>query len=438
MNPEISIKPETPLFDKPFEVVISGINPNSIIRVDCFLKNEIGDPWYQSFATYKANDAGVVSIATDAPITGTYSGVEAMGLMWSMQPYDKTINHLSIDGNENEVCFRVSINENVILEKSIVREFSAPDIEKRIIQEEGLVGAFCYPKGKTNLPGIITISGSGGGFATVMAEILASNGYAVFALGYFGREGLPQNLENIDLEYFHKAIQWLKRQPQVNENNIILRGPSRGGELVLLLAATFPDDINGVIAIAPSSVLIGGFPYPNRPAWNYKNTPLGPYLGGLCSDELSLTEADDLKKSVKMKLIPYHEGTFEDPYVINDLFLGRIKKYKDNLEEMTIPVENIRCPILLISGEKDLVHPATYHCNRIMERLDKKQSSIERKYLNFPDAGHNFRTPFEPKIDFPSSFGDFIAWSGGTLEGNAKASIIAWKEMLNFINKLSV
>lgn len=436
MNTAISIKPENPLFDKPFEVVISGVKANTTIRVDCLLKND-EQPWYLSFATYMANKDGVVNIAKDAPMIGTYSGVDAMGLLWSMQPYDKTINHLSVNGNENEVCFMVSINDDVILQKSIIRSFSSPDIEKKIIQEKGLIGAFCYPKGKTNLPGIMTVSGSGGGFATVMAEILASNGYAVLALGYFGKGGLPQNLENIDLEYFYKAIQWLKRQPEVNKNNIILRGPSRGGELVLLLAATFPNEINGVIAIAPSSVLIGGFPYPNRPAWGYKNVPFTPYLGGLFNDDPNLTEADDLRNSVKMKLIAYHEGTFEDPYVINDLFLGRIQKYQNTLEEMTIPVEKIRCPMLLISGEKDLVHPATYHCNRIMERLDKMQSPIERKHLYFRDAGHNFRTPYEPKIDLPSSFGDFIAWSGGTLEGNAKAGIAAWEEMLNFINKLS-
>lgn len=436
IEPEISIKPEKPLFDKPFEVVISNLNPGAIVRVDCQSKDDQNNLWYSSFATYKANDKGVVNIAKDAPITGTYSGVEAMGLVWSMLPADKTEKHASMNGNENELHLMVSINDTVILEKNVIRNFESPDLETKFIQEEGLVGVFCYPKDKTNLPGIITVSGSGGGVSIAMAKILASNGYAVLGLGYFGKEGLPKNLENISLEYFYTGIQWLKRQPQVNRNNIILRGPSRGGELVLLLASTFPEEINGVVSIVPSSVLIGGFPYPNRPAWQYKNLPLQPFLAGLSNDDPNLTEAEDLSKAGIMGLIPYHEGTFEDPYVINDLFLGRIKKYQDVLDDMTISVEKIRCPILLISGENDLVHPSTFHCKRIMERLDKKRSSVERKHLHFPNAGHGLRTPYEPKIDIPGNFGDFWAWSGGTLESNARAGIIAWQETLNFINKL--
>src|SRR3990167_10069356 len=159
-----------------------------------------------------------------------------MGLFWSMLPVDKTEAFDSIKGNELDVFLSVSLEDKIIAKKTIHRFFAAPDIETRQIREKGIVGVMCYPKNSSNLPAIITLSGSGGGMSTDIAQLLASYGYAVLALGYFGVEGRPEKLENIHLEYFQKAIRWFKEQSQVNEKKVALRGASYGGGLVLLLA----------------------------------------------------------------------------------------------------------------------------------------------------------------------------------------------------------
>src|SRR4029453_14100268 len=57
---------------------------------------------------------------------------------------------------------------------------------------------------------------------------LASHGYVVLALAYFNAEGLPPLLQNIPLEYFATAVDWLKSQASVDPGRIGVFGPSRG------------------------------------------------------------------------------------------------------------------------------------------------------------------------------------------------------------------
>ncbi len=131
---------------------------------------------------------------------------------------------------------------------------------------------------------------------------------------------LPPNLEHIEINYFESAIQWLQLHSDVKKEGIVIIGQSRGGELALILG-TLLKQIKAIVAYAPSSIITGGFPYPNQPAWKYKNHVLTPYLGALSGNEPKLTEVGDLIQSTDKKLIPAHANTEQDPFVIADLFL---------------------------------------------------------------------------------------------------------------------
>ncbi len=434
MNAKITVMPEKSLFTDPVKIIISELPKNTSVTLNAILKNENNLPWFLSKAVFETNNDGIIDLSKQAPISGSYRGVDAMGLFYSMLPVDKTENFYSANGNETQVFLSVEFENKIIAEKIIERYFARPDIETREIREQGVVGIFCYPKNSDHLSGIITVSGSGGGMSMEIAQLLASQGYAVLALGYFGAEGLPEKLESIHLEYFQNAIGWFKSQKQVDKNKVALRGASYGGELVLLLASTFPEEINAVVAISPPSMIFGGFPHSNKPKWIYKNSPITPFIGGFSDDDINLTEADDLSNLTTNGTIPFHAGTFEDPYVITPLFLKRIEKNKSLLDKLAIPVEKIQCPLLIITGEDDQVHPATMHGNLIMERLEKYKSTIERKHLHYPSAGHSLRTPYEPKIDLPWFVADNVfCYSGGTIEGNYRASVEGWEEMIGFL-----
>src|SRR3990167_4351449 len=195
-------------------------------------------------------------------------------------------------------------------------------------------------------------------------------------------------------------------------------------------------EISAVVAISPPRMIFGGFPHSNKPKWIYKNSPIMPFIGGFSGDDINLTEADDLFKTTENDIIPFHAGTFDDPYVVTPLFLKRIEKNKSLLDALAIQVEKIQCPLLIITGEDDQVHPATMHGNLIMDRLEKYHSTIDRKHIHYSNAGHSLRTPYEPKIDLPWFVADNVfCYSGGTIEGNYRASVHAWKEMMSFFDR---
>ncbi|PIS01365.1 MAG: hypothetical protein COT84_02960 [Chlamydiae bacterium CG10_big_fil_rev_8_21_14_0_10_35_9] len=299
-------------------------------------------------------------------------------------------------------------------------------MNKELVEKEGLKGVLFYPDQIKKPTAIIVLPGSDGGVAEALSEYIASHSYIVLGLGYFGEEGLPSYLENIPLEYFQKAINWLRSRFDPYSLNLL--GYSRGGELALILGSLFPDIIDGIVAFVPCSAACGGFPYPNKPAWTFNNAPISPYLQGVMSSYQDLSEAEDLFLASKEGIIPYHSNSEEDPYDIVDLFMIR---HKNNiLEKAAIPVENISCPILIIAGEQDKIWPSGLYGKLIIDRLHQKKSTIQKELLIYPNAGHGIIAPYEGPVYHP--VGKFWCRLGGTPEGNQEANKKAWKATLDF------
>lgn len=295
-------------------------------------------------------------------------------------------------------------------------------------------GTLFFPQSETGtLHAVVILPGSSGSTPDAMAQHIASYGYLVLALKYFGAEGLPEHLEGISLKYFTDAITWLRREALVKAFSITLLGYSRGGELSLLLASMFPTLIDGIIAYVPSSHVCGGFPHPNRPAWLHHNKSITPFLKGLSNDDLSLTEADDLRLAIEEGKIAFHQNTENDPYSVVDLFLARQQNQKDAAHSL-IPVENISCPLLVVSGQDDKIWPSSLYAKEIAERLDENESTIVRKFLDFPHAGHGIISPYDKPIYH--SVGKFWCALGGTSEGNQLAYESAWHETFAFLDMI--
>lgn len=305
------------------------------------------------------------------------------------------------------------------------------------VKDNGITGALYSPSQVSEkLTGIILLSGSDGGIPGANAipknfiKELVSNGFIVLALAYFGVDDLPSHLENIDLKYFESAIQWLQLHPDVKKVGIVIMGQSRGGELALILG-TVLKQLKAIVAYAPSSMMTGGFPYPNQPAWKYKDHALKPYLGALSGNDSKLTELDDLNKSTHEKLIPIHANTEQDPFIIADLFSAR--NLMENAKLAEIPVEKINCPILLFSGSKDAIWTSTYYCKSIIERLNAYNSPIKCKHVNYEDAGHGLIASYDGPIYHP--VGKFWCKLGGTPEGNKIANQESFKETIKFLSE---
>src|SRR3954471_5539693 len=134
------------------------------------------------------------------------------------------------------------------------------------VDEAGVIGAFTVPDGPGPHPGVVALSGSGGGVPSWWGSLLAPHGIAVLAAAYFGVEALPSALCEIPVETVVAAGEWLRVRPEVRSGPVGLVGGSKGAELALVAAAAFPDLFGPVAAIAPQSVTWFGFDPTGRDA----------------------------------------------------------------------------------------------------------------------------------------------------------------------------
>jgi dienelactone hydrolase len=102
-----------------------------------------------------------------------------------------------------------------------------------------LFGQYFTPPDLGRRPAVIVWGGSEGalGESPAYAALLASHGIPALALAYVDEPGLPCSLTDIPLEYFVKAIHWLRGQSQVDPGRVWILSESRGTEAELLVAA---------------------------------------------------------------------------------------------------------------------------------------------------------------------------------------------------------
>jgi dienelactone hydrolase len=270
-----------------------------------------------------------------------------------------------------------------------------------------LVGELHLPDGAGRAPGLLILGGSEGGHGPAFhfAATFAKQGFASLGLAYFGDPGLPATLENVPLEYFTKAIDWLSTQPGVDPKRIGIFGGSKGGEAALLIAAR-DRRIKAVVAGVPSSV-----------AWQGYNP------ANLTSPGPSWTEGG--------KPIPYA------PYDTAAPFHGLLDLYQRSLAkapaDAAIPVERINGPVLLVSGRDDKLWPSAAMGDAVIARLDKARFRFPHRNLAYDNAGHaGFGEPLAPGTVVPPAM---LAQAGGTAEGNLAMRADAWPKILAFLDE---
>src|SRR6185369_15235912 len=86
------------------------------------------------------------------------------------------------------------------------------------VRSNGVVGTLVVPDSTHVYPGVLRIGGGEGGISVGDAETIASQGYAVLAIAYFGIEGLPGDLQEVPVEYFGKTIDWMKQSSYIDHS----------------------------------------------------------------------------------------------------------------------------------------------------------------------------------------------------------------------------
>ncbi|XP_072485278.1 acyl-coenzyme A thioesterase 1-like isoform X2 [Notamacropus eugenii] len=73
------------LWDEPVAIAVHGLAPAQRVTLRASLRDEKG-ALFQASARYEADAGGQLDLARAPSLGGSYSGVEPMGLFWSMKP----------------------------------------------------------------------------------------------------------------------------------------------------------------------------------------------------------------------------------------------------------------------------------------------------------------------------------------------------------------
>ncbi len=270
----------------------------------------------------------------------------------------------------------------------------------------GMVGAY-FPPPPGHHDMVLVLGGSEGGLrgSQPLARRLAMHGFGTLAIGYFDAPGLPALLSEVPLETFEAGVAWLRAQPGVGNRPVAVVGGSKGAEAALVLGARDPH-VCAVVAGMPTNFVWAGIDTHNpmvaitRSSWSWQGKPL-PF-------------------------VPYAQGPFHG---VRDYYERSLAKAPPEAE---IPVERIKGPVLLISGESDQLWPSTPMADAVMSRLDAKGFRWPHSHLAYGDAGHaGFGPPLPP--DSPNL--KALAGLGGTPEGNNAARADGWSKLLVFLDQ---
>jgi hypothetical protein len=249
----LELIPNRVLVDESAVIRARGLEPNERISIQAELVDGADEPW-SAQAEFIVDAQGAVDTSQQAPVKGSYEGVSAMGLIWSMKPAAKHVASYRPprDLGSQIIKFQLMRNGQQVTSAQMEQRGVAEGVQQ--IKVEGqLHGVLLLPNTKERHPGVLVVGGSEGGMPLGKAAWLASRGYAALALAYFRYDDLPPLLEGIPLEYFGSALAWMMQRPEILPDRIAVVGTSRGGELALQLGSMYPQ-IKAVVAYVPANV----------------------------------------------------------------------------------------------------------------------------------------------------------------------------------------
>ncbi len=290
-------------------------------------------------------------------------------------------------------------------------EIAEPGSGGQRIDRGGVFANFYPTKLPGKQPGILIVGGSEGGISQAvdaMAKAIHAEGYNVLNISMYRAPQQTQQLVEVPLEVFDRALDFLKQQPNVNPQAIGLIGASKGAEAVLLVATRQPE-IRLVIAGMPSSVSWAGID------WN----------------RLFTSDKPQSSWSVGGKPLPYL------PYGEFDTKKGTFSLYESGLKGLpaqplaAIAIEQAKAQVLLICGESDSLWPSC-EMSRMLQQRAARSNGPNVQLLAYRDAGHAvFGMPVDRRDERDSK----LASLGGSFKGNADARDDALPKMKAFLKE---
>ncbi len=424
MTPAFEIDIADGLIDQPRRVRVLGLSPG-VAHLTATLEHPDGSLW-QSEASFEVAADGVLDIDAQVPLAGDWSELEALAPVWALRQLSPPRRPQASEGLD-PLSIRLQIGNAAggSASATLTQRFLAPGVSRREIRDEGLSATVFSPAGDGPHPLVIVLNGSGGGTPEQRAALYAAHGYAALALAFFKAPGRPEHISDTPLEYFEQALLWARRELQPRHGFIAVAGLSRGGELALLLGATFPELVSAVIGYVPSAVIHGtlraGRPEQPRDAdaWTWRGQPLrNVWRDNPAADWRAFDQPPEPGAAIR-----------QAPAFV------AVEAHAASVAAARIAVERIDGPILLISGTDDGFWPSSAYSERIQAELQAAGHAWPVSHARNEGAGHAIGFPCVPTTQIAKvhPVAGVLISGGGTPAANARANRESWQAVLKFL-----
>lgn len=348
-NVRVRVIPSRSLADEPVHVRVAGLEPDQRVVVRLSARDARGRLW-RSRASFRADAGGEIDLDRTPPVSGSYRGAWGGGLLASLArpaPPTGDFYRWSASGPQ---AFRVDVLVGGERLGGVKFYRRLPRVRQRLLTTvgAGFYGRyFAPPRGHPLRRPVLVFGGSEGGlsFRRILPALLAWRGHPTLSLAYFRAPGLPPQLKRIPLEYFARALRWLRARPGAGRRRAAVVGVSRGSEAAQLLGVHYPGLVGAVVGAVPSNSAICGLPDCSGPAWTFGGRAV-PY-----TRELDFTQPTD------------------DPRAV-------------------ISVERIHGPLLLVCGGRDAVWRSCAYARAIEARRRRSGRASGDVVYRYPRAGH--------------------------------------------------
>ncbi|KAM3608858.1 uncharacterized protein V6R79_005767 [Siganus canaliculatus] len=413
---KLSVHPTRGLVDEKFLVLVQNAPPGFPLTVHALHHCEDGHSW-EAFGHYTSSAAGTVNVSEDLSLGGTYSGVEQMGLLWSLRPVPGSKSGLRLRKMNVQTPMEVTISvyqghqtegflDLVPLAAVVVeRWYMAPGVRRIPITEEGLTATLFLPPGPGPFPGILDLWGGAGKLMEYRAALLASHGFAAMALDYLTPKITLETGKLVTNEYFETAYTVLQQHPQVIGSRIAMLGFCVGAAMTFKMAA-----YSKVMKLRCAVCISGSHVQP---------------VEGTVEDMLNLLNTNPQKTSVNE---------------LNQLITRAVLLPIPTDPAHKVDMGRIQCPLLVIVGKDDQSWAAYDSAMDIKDMMEKAGNSHLLSILSYPDAGHLIEPPYTPHIG-TSAFKPVkvpmklvVLWGGETAP-HSHAQEDAWRKTLAFLKQ---
>ncbi|CAL1542548.1 unnamed protein product [Lymnaea stagnalis] len=408
----ITVEPQVGLYDEVVKIHCHRFPTGVKITLHGEVENDRKNI-FASCGYYSTDHNGHIDVTAQSSQGGTYTGVEPMGIFWSLKPApgQPPTSRLIIKDTERPCIFRLraylghlslaSIYSQPVSQLEILaslnveRWVKGKDVTRLEIEEGRVRGVLYLPKGEGPFQGVIDMFGANGGVIEYRAALLASRGFAALCLPYFKFKDLPKDLSTLDYDYFEEAINWLSSHPKVHSQGIGVVATSKGVENALFMGAYSPK-ISAVVCI-------NGYPFVTA--------------GDLTS------KGQVLLKGAQMSL---------DHMLITDEGLDLRAAYP--VQSEIIPIWKGKAKYLILSSMDDFQINSNLHEELLAACPEEKKKDIE--VVQYTGAGHLLEPPFNPlcRTTINPAYGIVLKFGGQPLD-HARAQVDSWKRILEFLRK---